>query len=138
MGKVEKVILDTRFLLAIPYLTDGEKRKNAAFHEKVRKGQVIAVVPTVVLTELYYILRRKHGEDTARIRVKSAAVTYHLHELDEETALEAGTILGKTAIPLADSIIAATYRVTKANYVLTDDVEHFHATKARTKWVNDL
>ncbi len=137
MGKATQVVLDTRFLFALPYLEGEARRKGIRFHEAIRSGKTIAILPTIVLTELYEITQRKFGEDPARIRTKSATSTYRLHELDADTALEAGKILSREIIPIADSIVSATYKVLKADYVLTDD-PHFKNAGVKTRWFTDL
>ncbi len=137
MGKTPQVVLDTRFLFALPYLEGEARRKGIAFHESIRSGKTTAIVPTIVLTELFELNSREFGKETAHIRSRSAALTYQLHELDADTAVEAGMILSRHKVPIADSIISATYKVMEAEYVMTDD-PHFNSIGVRTRWITDL
>jgi len=138
MGSAERVVLDTRFLLAIPFLDERKREKVIAFHSRIRSKAVTGYVPTIVITEYFHIMSKRYGTDVAELRSRSIMETYTIVDVDEAIALEAGRILARVEVPIGDAIIGATKQRMKANFVITDDEEHFDKIGVKTKWIDQL
>ena len=93
-------VLDTSVLIA--YL--GQEPRA----EQLRQYRKTAHLPFVVLTELYYVIFRKHGPIMADETLQQV-LGWHLPLLmpDERICLSAGYLKGKFALGIADSYIAA-------------------------------
>ncbi len=112
----EKFILDTSAIVA--YLT-GESGA-----EKVKECQKKSHLPFIVLTELYYILFKKHGPLLADEMIHHV-LSWHLPVLipNEQICLSAGYLKGHYRLGIADSYIAAFALAVHAT-LLTKDADY--------------
>lgn len=88
------------------------------FRERLEEAEAV-VVPTIVLYEVYKVLRREGAEDEA----EEAAMLlkgYDITELDEVTALAAAETSLEHGLAMADAIIYATAQLHDATLVTGD------------------
>ena len=100
----ERYVLDTSALLTLMEDEDGAQRV-----EEVLRSAV-ALLPCIVLMEVYYIVRQERGEAEATRRyalARELPLTV-IWELDEPTILLAGRLKADHRLSLADAVIAAT------------------------------
>jgi predicted nucleic acid-binding protein len=79
----------------------------------------LLVTPTVVLYEVYKIIRREYSEDAALVAVAKLKAT-RLVELDESLALMAAEISLAHGLAMADAIVYATACQEEAELVTSD------------------
>lgn len=95
-----------------------------------------AILPTIVIHELYKEQFQTLGRDTAETRINIIMQSFDVVNLDSSIAKEAARLRCKyTALPTADAIIAATALTTSLPRLVTDD-RHFQEMKEiRTEWI---
>ena len=86
---------------------------NAKFFEPAILATEDLVVPTIVLLEVYKHIRRHQGRDQALSAI-SGMRQGRVEDLDGRTALYAGELGVELGLPLADSVILATTRLSDA------------------------
>jgi predicted nucleic acid-binding protein len=128
--------VDTRFFLThFTAETDELKSKTRKMmHELERES---AIIPTMVIHELYKIQCETAGKDAAETRANLILNSnFTIVDLDVATARVAGRIRCQhPKIPTADGVIAATALVMKSFCVVTDD-PHFDALREiKTEWL---
>lgn len=106
-------LLDTSAVVA--YLADETGG------DRVRAVKRTAALPFVVLTELYYVMRRKHDQALAE-RIVQDVLTWKLPILypDQRISLYAGYLKARDRLGLADSFIAAFALIHHATLVTKD------------------
>jgi predicted nucleic acid-binding protein len=100
----------------IEYFTDGAL---AEAYSRAVKRNADLLVPTVTLFEVYKKIKRDRGEEMALIavaRMKQGRIA----PLDEAVALHAADLGLRHALPMADSIVYATARLSGALLVTSD------------------
>ena len=110
----------------LEYFSDGPR---ASHFEKPLKDTARLVVPTVCLFEVFKVVIRERGEDDA---LQAAALMKQgvVVELTAEIALAAAKLSFVKKLPMADSIILATGRSTKATiWTLDKDFESIERVK---------
>ncbi len=101
----------------IEFLTDGPAAPRIA-KEMSSPSQILT--PTLVLYEVYKKLKRERGEEAALSAVAQLNQT-RIVPLDDSLALGAADISLAFALPMADSIIAATAKVHEAKILTLDN-----------------
>lgn len=97
----------------------------------------MAVVPTIVLHEVYKLVADIAGKDVADLRVSSILKSnFSVIDLTSDIAILSAQIRNKyKGLPTADAIIAATAIKTKSKRVLSDD-PHFKGIKEiKVQWL---
>lgn len=128
--------LDTRFFLT-HFLADTTNLKEKTTAKMRDAERASAIVPTIVIHEVYKFELQNLGKEVADLRVNSVLrANFHVVDLDTSIALEAARLRRKyLGLPTADAIIAATAIEQKAIRVLTDD-HHFKQIKEiKTEWI---
>ena len=129
------VVADTRFLLTFKFPPITETKQKIAFlmDESLRRGLLI---PSIVVTEFIKLVGKRLGEEVALIFLKELTTRgAHIVAIDENIATEAGKLaLRHYDIPIADTLIAATTTVHRAEHIVSDD-KHFKQMKFKTKWL---
>jgi len=94
------------------------------------------IIPTIVITEYINIAGRQIGLDAAITRINTLEDWgAKISDIDKATALEAGKLLMQYPdTPIADAVIASTYKHHSAEYILTSD-EHIGRLGCKTKWL---
>jgi predicted nucleic acid-binding protein len=99
--------------------------------------QESAIIPTIVLHELYKLEFQKFGRETADTHLKSIETSgLRIEDLTTEIA-RIGAVLRTKYIdlPLANSIIAATSIVKGSKVVFSDDEQFSKVKEIKTEWL---
>jgi predicted nucleic acid-binding protein len=96
-----------------------------------------AIVPTIVIHEVYKFEYQKFGRETANMDIRSIETAgFSIADLTISIAKKAAILRCRYGgVPTADSIIAATAMEYKSYRVVSDD-EHFAGIKEiKSEWV---
>ena len=128
--------IDTRFFLT-HFLADTDQLKNKTSRKMVELQRESAVVPTIVIHEIYKLILDKLGKDVAQLRVNQIlASSFKIVELTTQIALTSATLRHEyKALATTDSIIAATCMETKSKRVLSDDPHFREIREIRCEWL---
>lgn len=129
--KMPSIVYDTRFFAEYFYSTDlAALQKANGIIRKAEQG----FVSTIVIHEIYRLLLKKEGRETAILRAGILEKDFKIVEVTSEIAKVSAELRGKYGLSLADSVIAATAFLLKAT-CLTDD-PHFKTVKEiKTAWL---
>jgi len=127
--------VDTRFLL-LQVLADTEDLKSKIRSKTLELRQENAIVPTIVLHEVYKIEFHRFGREAADIQLKAIETSgLKIEELTVEIARIAAVLRTKYLdLPVANSIIAATAIVKGSKVVFSDDEQFAKVKEIRTEW----
>ena len=128
--------VDTRFFLT-HFLADSSILRQKVKSKMIELYRESAIVPTIVLHEVYKFEYQKLGRDVADIDIRSIEKAgFKIVELGIGIAKTAAVLRCKYRdLPTADSIIAATAIEHKSSPVISDD-EHFSKMKEiKTEWI---
>ena len=128
--------IDTRFFLThFTAGTDELKSKTRKMMYELERES--AILPTMVIHELYKTQCETVGKDTAETRTNLILNSnFTIVDLDAATARVAGRIRCQNPkIPTADGIIAATAIITKSFRVVTDDPHFDSVREIKTEWL---
>ena len=128
--------VDTRFFLAL-FLAESSPVKEKTRRKAEQLEAQRALVPTMVLHEVYKFEHENLGADVAALRVDSIIKSnFRIVELDAPIALSSARLrCSYRDLPTADSIIAATATELKSNTVISDD-PHFKQIKGiNVEWI---
>ena len=102
----------------IEYFTDGPLADEYAKYVE-NASLTNTVTPTLVIYEVYKVIKREAGEDKA-LEAYAQLKKTKIIPLDESIALNAADISLGLGLPMADSVIYATARAGGANIVTSD------------------
>jgi len=127
--------IDTRFLL-LQVVADTEELKSKIRAKMLELRQEAAIVPTIVLHEVYKIEFHRFGREAADIQLKAVETSgLKIEELTTEIARISAVLRTKYSdLPLASSIIAATAIVKGSKVVFSDDEQFAKVKEIRTDW----
>lgn len=94
---------------------------NASFFAEPIKNQAELIVPVISIYEVFKRVLQQKGEEEA-LEVAAAMVQGMVIDLDWTTALSAARLSVEMKLPMADSIILATARMT-GSVLWTQDVD---------------
>lgn len=128
--------VDTRFFLT-HFLAISEEMKNRTRNKMIELQREGAIVPTMVIHEVYKFECENVGKDVAELRVGTILKSgFTIMELSSQIAIVSGRLRCKYHnIPTADSIIAATATETKSGRVLSDDPHFTKIMEIKTEWI---
>ena len=128
--------IDTRFFLT-HYLADTNELKTKTTRRLVELQQESAVVPTIVLHEIYKFMHDNIGRDVAQLRVDSVLnSSFEVIDLTPKIAITSAALRCRYRhLPTADSIVAATSIETKSRAVLSDDPHFDQIHEIRREWL---
>jgi predicted nucleic acid-binding protein len=127
--------VDSRFLL-LQLVADTEELKSRVRAKMLELRQETAIVPTIVLHEVYKIEFQRFGRDAADIQLKSIETSgLKIEDLTVEIARIAAVLRCKYLdLPVANSVIAATAIVKGSKVVFSDDEQFAKVKEIRTDW----
>lgn len=111
--------------------------KNRTRNKMIELQREGAIVPTMVIHEVYKFECENVGKDVAELRVGTILKSgFTIMELSSQIAIVSGRLRCKYHnIPTADSIIAATATETKSRRVLSDDPHFTKIMEIKTEWI---
>ncbi len=130
------VTVGTRFFLT-HFLAETDQLKDKTRRKIAELQRQRAIVPTIVLHEVYKFQYETLGADIARLRVDTILKSeFRVVDMTAAIAISAARLrcLHKS-LPTADSIIAATALEFKSNNVLSDDPHFGEIAEIRTDWI---
>ena len=129
-------IVDTRFFLT-HFLAETDKLKNKTSKKMVELQKEMAVVPTIVLHEVYKFMYDNVGKDVAQLRVNSITTSrFRIVDLTASIAIaSAGLRCRYRDLPTADSIVAGTSIQSKSRRVISDDPHFKEIPEIRYEWL---
>lgn len=127
--------VDSRFLL-LHLVADTEELKSRVRSKMLELRQEMAIVPTIVLHEVYKIEFQRFGREAADLQLKSIEASgLKIEDLTIEIARIAAVLRCKyPELPVANSIIAATAIVKGSKVVFSDDEQFAKVKEIRTEW----
>ena len=128
--------VDSRFLL-LHLVADTEELKSRVRSKMLELRQEMAIVPTIVLHEVYKIEFQRFGREAADLQLKSIESSgLKIEDLTVEIARIAAVLRSKYLdLPVASSIIAATAIVKGSKVVFSDDEQLAKVKEIRTEWL---
>ena len=114
--------VDTRFFLTI-FLADNDELKQKVKVKIAELRRESAIVPTIVIHEVYKFIYQKIGREAADIEVKAIESSgFKIINLDVNIAKTAAILRCRYHnLPTADAVIAATSIEQKSSVVVSDD-----------------
>lgn len=128
--------VDTRFFLA-HFLAKTDEFKTKSSRKMVELQRENAVVPSIVLHEVYKFMHDNAGKDVAQLRVNSiTASRFRIVDLTPSIALTSARLRCRyKGLPTADSIIAGTSMETKSKRVISDDPHFEEIKEIQNEWI---
>jgi predicted nucleic acid-binding protein len=126
-----KSTYDTRFF--IEHFYSGDKRVTESTTNEIRREKDKAI-SSVVIHEVYRLTLQKEGRQVAQLRAGLMAKDFEVIAVDAELGVLSAEIRQEYAVPMADSIIAATASRLRAVCV-TDDPHLQRIRGIKTHWI---
>ena len=128
--------VDTRFFLT-HYVADTEELKLKTSRRMIELQRELAIVPTIVLHEVYKFMHGNVGRDAAQLRVNSILRSrFTIVDLTPKIAVTSAALRCRYGgLPTADSIVAGTSIETKSKHVLSDDPHFKRIKEIHTQWL---
>lgn len=128
--------VDTRFFLT-HFLAETDDLKTKTTKKIIELQRENAVVPTIVLHEVYKFMHDHVGKEVAQLRVNSIINSrFQIIDLNTEIALASATLRCRYRnLPTADSVVAGTSMETKSRRVITDDPHFREVEEIHSEWL---
>ena len=128
--------VDTRFFLT-HFLAESRDLKQKTARKIVELQRENAIVPTIVIHEVYKFVSENRGFEVADLRVNSILnSTFKLVDLQVPIAVAAARLrVQHRGLPTADSIIAATALDAKSRRVISDDPHFSKIEGIKLEWI---
>ena len=125
------LVLDTRFLIAYTFPPSSNDRDVLrVFLRRLLREKT--VIPSIVLAEYLRVAGRRLGLDAVLLRVAQFQDLFTVYPIGAREAVEAGKLLARYNVPMADALIAAVAKALRAK-IVSDD-EHFRQMGFETLW----
>jgi predicted nucleic acid-binding protein len=127
--------LDTRFFLT-HFLADTEDLRRRTSRKMIEFQRATAIVPTIVLHEVYKFQFENIGKEVAELRLDSILKSgFSFVDLDSKIAVTSARLRCRHKdLPTADAIVAASAIETKSGRVVSDDPHFRQITGIKTEW----
>jgi len=128
--------VDTRFFLT-HFMADTAQVKAKTSRKMVELQKETAIVPTIVLHEIFKFAHDNVSKDAAYLRVNSMlSAQFEIVELTSKIAVTSALLRCRyRSLPTADSIVAATSIETKSRRVVSDDPHFKEIEDIRCEWL---
>jgi toxin FitB len=128
---MSKAVFDTRFFMEGYYAPNESHLKKLKEKLKTSKEKFVS---SIVLHEVYQLTLRKEGREKAKLRTTLLEQDYKVVNVDSTIAKTSAELRLKYNMSMADSIIAATALILKANCV-SDDPHFKDVKEIKTDWI---
>jgi predicted nucleic acid-binding protein len=122
---------DTRFFVEHYYSGDMSVTQSTTGEIRRERNKAIS---SIVVHEIYHLTLLKEGRQVARLRAGLIGKDFEVIPVDEELAVISAEMRREYAVPMADSIIAATAAHLRAVCV-TDDPHIQEIRGIKTRWI---
>ena len=122
---------DTRFFVEHYYSGDTSVTQSTTREIRRERDKAIS---SIVVHEVYRLTFQKEGRQVAQLRVGLVGKDFEVMPVDEEVAVTSAEIRQEYAVPMADSIIAAT-AVNLRAVCVTDDPHIQRIRGIKTRWI---
>jgi predicted nucleic acid-binding protein len=128
--------VDTRFFLT-HFLAETDELKTKTSKKIVELQKEMALVPTIVLHEVYKFMHDNVGKDVAQLRVNSITTSrFRIIDLTTRIALTSARLRCRYRdLPTADSVVAGTSMETKSRRVISDDPHFKEISEIHNEWL---
>ena len=123
---------DTRFFVEHYYSGDTSVTQSTTREIRRERDKAIS---SIVVHEVYRLTFQKEGRQVAQLRVGLVGKDFEVIPVDEEVAVTSAEIRQEYAVPMADSIIAAT-AVNLRAVCVTDDPHIKRIQGIKTRWID--
>jgi len=114
------VALDTGFFIA---MMKGSREAQQLWH-RLKDKQIVPLIPSLVVGELYYILLRENYGKKALSVINRISKIGKIIDIDLSIVLKGGEIKDRLKIPYIDSLIGAAAVVNNCSELYTSDKTH--------------
>jgi predicted nucleic acid-binding protein len=130
------ITVDTRFFLT-HYLAEADELKSKTSRTMIELQREGAIVPTIVLHEVYKFTYENVGKEVAYLRANSIMNSeLRVVDLTRGIAVTSANLRCRyKGLPTADSIIAGTCIETKSKRVLSDDPHFKRIKEIQAEWL---
>ncbi len=117
--------------------SDTDRLSSRTSKKMVEIQRDIAIVPTIVLHEIYKFMLENAGKNVAQLRVNSITTSrFRIVDLTTNIALTPAALRCRYRdLPTADSIVAGTSIETKSRRVLSDDPHFKEIDEIHNEWL---
>ena len=124
-------VYDTRFLIEHYYSANGNVQQRTKLELMANKRRFVSVIS---IHEMYSLTLKNEGRETAKLRTSLISKDFRVIDVNPSIAVKAAEIRHRLAIPMADSLIAATSLVLGGTCVSDDP--HFKTVEGlSTRWI---
>lgn len=124
-------IYDTRFFIEHYYSKDVNVLQKTANMIRLDKNKMVSAI---VVHEIYKLTLEKEGREVADHRIRLIEKDFKIINVDFQIAKISAELRHKYKIPMADSIIAATAKESKA-VCITDDIHMKQVKEIKVQWI---
>jgi len=122
---------DTRFFVEHYYSGDTSVTQSTTREIRRERDKAIS---SIVVHEVYRLTLQKEGRQVAQLRVGLVGKDFEVIPVDGKVAVTSAEIRQEYAVPMADSIIAAT-AVNLRAVCVTDDPHIQRIRGIKTRWI---
>jgi predicted nucleic acid-binding protein len=124
-------VYDTRFFIEHYYSANEDVQQRTKLELIANKKRFVSVIS---IHEIYRLTLKKEGRETAKLRTSLISKDFRVIDVNPSIAVKAAEIRHRLAIPMADSLIAATSLVLGGTCVSDDP--HFETVEGlSTRWI---
>ncbi len=128
--------IDTRFFLA-HFLAETDNLREKTKRKTTELQRKNAIVPTIVVHEVYKFEHDNSGAEVANLRINSILKsTFNIIDLTTRIAILAAKLRSRyRGLPTADSIIAATALEMRSRRIVSDDPHFSKIEQLTSEWI---
>jgi predicted nucleic acid-binding protein len=124
-------VYDTRFFIEHYYSANKDVQRRTKLELTANKKRFVSVIS---LHEIYRLTLKKEGRETAKLRTSLILKDFRVIDVNPSIAVKAAEIRHRLAIPMADSLIAATSLVLGGTCI-SDDPHFQNVEGLSTRWI---
>lgn len=124
-------VYDTRFFIEHYYSANKDVQRRTKLEFTANKKRFVSVIS---LHEIYRLTLKKEGRESAKLRTSLILKDFRVIDVNPSIAVKAAEIRHRLAIPMADSLIAATSLVLGGTCI-SDDPHFQNVEGLSTRWI---